>query len=185
MCAFLGSRSSELRLEFRGISERCIGRLPDALLHWEQWSDLSASEVIAASASSPWREIHFGQNKIRLSRLHLSFHQHKRPSCLTTLKQTHLPHDPAWAPESSESSFSIYSFGNLTNVWILDVIEVSSRPSTALARTFAVERLEPSTTRPSLGRPIANPITPPSQTVVAWKSKRVWLVYTDIRTLTR
>jgi hypothetical protein len=60
---------------------------------------------------------------------------------------------------------------------------VSSRRPTASAKTFAAERLQSSTTSPALVRPIAN--TPPSQTVVAWRSKRVWLTYTDIPTQTR
>ena len=66
---------------------------------------------------------------------------------------------------------------------MLDLLEVSSRLPTVSAKTYAAERLQLSNLAPA--RPTGKPITPPSQTAVAWKPKRAWHVYTGILTPTQ
>ena len=126
-----------------------IGR-PRCRPHWTDRrveSDLSQLRVKSSRRQPPRHGERSTLARIKYTSPgpHLSFHLHKQPSCLTTLKPTHLPHDPVWVPESSEPPRPLRHSIQKPNLQT-NAIEVSLRPPTASAKIFAAEHLESSTT---------------------------------------
>ena len=102
VCAYLGPH---LRNGRGGLTT-----LTTAPRRERSWSNLSPSEVIPSRRRTP----HHGESSTpgRIKQTSRgprpTSHRHKHPSCLITLIQTHLPHDPVWEPESSKSHPSPY-----------------------------------------------------------------------------